>query len=128
MVCRQIKLCRSLAKGDVDFTAVETQVMTLRENRLCHKGNFPMRDKIVGPLIKDPLHNSLQRILYNGPQYTILARGQPPYEGKNGCPQHALYSEVPLCCACFYIRLSIVTLRTWSPGLCLLWMKACTHG
>ena len=97
--------------------------------RLCHKGYFPTKDKMaVGPLIKDPLHNSLQKILYNGPQYTILARGQPPYEGQNGWAQPALYSEVPLCCACFYIRLSIVTPRTWSPGLCLLWMKACTHG
>ena len=122
MVCRHIKLCRSFelwplkGKGGVDFTAVGTNL------RLCHKGNFLTKDKMAGPEVvplKDPLHNSLQKILYNGLQYTIVTRGQPPYEGQNGCPQHALYSEVPLCCACFYIRLSIVTLRTWSPGLCL---------
>ena len=75
MVCRHIKLCRSFellplkGKGGVDFTAVGTLIMT-RENeigpiRLCRKGNFPTKDKMagpeVGPLIKDPLHNSLTK-------------------------------------------------------------------
>ena len=96
MVCRHIKLCRSFellplkGKGGVDFGNLGNDPLRkeIGPIRLCHKGNFPTKDKMagpeVGPLIKDPLHNSLQKILYNGPQYTILTRGQPPYEGQNG--------------------------------------------
>ena len=140
MVCRHIKLCSSFeqlplkGKGGVDFTAVGTRRDLARKGtiRLCHYGQLPCKgqnswpwsgasDK--GPSSQLSTQDTLQwTAIHNSDKRATFLRGT------EWLPQHALYSEVPLCSACFYIRLSIVTLRTWSPGLCLLWMKACTHG